>query len=150
MSELKLEQNCAKQAAYEIREAAERRQQQLGEALTVAQARCGELEEAAAGAQRAAEAAQRAAGKLERQLAEVQAEHAALQEAHEKVRGRARLDVPRHWRRALLCRACMLSVGLQLEFWIAVARPMRPSPSSAPPGAALPLAPAHSCKPSTA
>lgn len=89
LSELKLEQNCAKQAAYEIREAAERRQQQLGEALAAAEARCEELEEEAAGARRATEAAQRAAGKLERQLAELQAEQAALQEAHDQARRRA-------------------------------------------------------------
>ena len=84
VSELKLEQNSVKQAAYEVREAAERRQQQLGEALAAAEARAAELEEAAS---KAAEAAQRSAGKLERQLAELQAEHAELREQHDKVSG---------------------------------------------------------------
>ena len=86
LSGLKLEQNCARQAAYEIREAAERRQQQLSEALAAAEARLEEVEEQAGAAARAAEAAQRAAGKLEKQLGELQAEHRELGEQHQQVR----------------------------------------------------------------
>lgn len=73
------------QAAYEIREASERRLQQQSEALAAAEARAAELEEAGVALQRAAEGAQRAAAKAERALAELQEEHQALQEAHEKV-----------------------------------------------------------------
>ena len=47
------------QAAYEIREAAERRQHQLSESLAAAETRAGELEEQNEALQRAAESAQR-------------------------------------------------------------------------------------------
>ena len=47
------------QAAYEIREAAERRHHQLSESLAAAEARAGELEEQNEALQRAAEGAQR-------------------------------------------------------------------------------------------
>lgn len=75
------------QAAYEIREAAERRHQQLTEALASAEARAAAAEEESATAAKAAEGAQRAAARLEKQLGELQAEHAALRKAHEKVGG---------------------------------------------------------------
>ena len=87
VSELKLEHNNIKQSAYEVREAAERRQQQLGEALAAAEAQAAGLEEAATAAGKAAEGAQRSVGRLERQLAELQGEHAELQAQHDKVGG---------------------------------------------------------------
>ena len=74
-----------RQAAYEIREAAERRHQQLREALAAAEARAAELEESNAALQRAVDAAQRAAGKAEKALGELQEEQRALQAALEQL-----------------------------------------------------------------